>query len=314
VSRLRALAAVAFAVAGAALVAWIVARMGPARVAASARELALWAPIVVALEGARIGTEVWTTRALYGEAGRRLSLGRLVRATLVAYPVILLAPAGRLGGEALKATLLARAVGRARAAAAAVQLQVLPLVAQSAVSIPCVLIAMGVWGSSALTVAIAVQTLTGVGLAVFVVLATRPARLGRIVARFSERFGAATARLQQELWRMGPLPRLPLAAQLVGRLLLGAQVILLAHAAGVPRGLVGGLLTLGVHFVGKALGDFVPAQLGTIDGAWAVAAEPLGASGASLVAGAIVFHASQLLWAAVGALAALWGAGRARPA
>ena len=89
---------------------------------------------------------------------------------------------------------------------------------------------------------------------------------------------------------------------MTSRSLLAAQIALLASAVDVPGGVVGGLLTVGLHFVGQAVGDLVPAQLGATDGALALGAEALGAPAAALVAAALVFHASQLAWAAVGAV------------
>lgn len=306
--------ALAFGFFGIAAIVWIVVEIGAGRVAGALARFAPWAPFVFALEGARIGAEVWSTRTLYGRAGRSVPIGRLVRAVLMAYPVTLLAPAGRIGGESLKALLLADAVGAPRAAAAAVQLQALPLLAQFAVSVPCLAVAAWVWGASAFTLAILVQMLTALGLATFVLVAARTTHLGRVVGRVSERFQTATHRVQEELGRMGTFSRGAFAAQLVGRCLLSLEVVLLARAVEVPRGLAGALLTLGVHFVGQAAGDLLPAQLGTIDGAWAMAAEPLGAPSASLVAAALVFHATQLSWAGIGVMAAFWRAQRAATA
>ncbi|MCA9625842.1 MAG: hypothetical protein KC731_42760, partial [Myxococcales bacterium] len=203
----------------------------------------------------------------------------------------------------LKAAVLASEVGRVRAASTAVLLSALPLLAHAVVSVPCVIAAYAVWGPTGLTGAIALQLGTAVALGGFLLVASRTRQVGRLAERLSVELGAETERVQADLRAMGRLGWRAFGLQLVGRALLLLEIVLLAAAAGVPRGLVGGLLTAGVHFVGQAVGDVVPAQLGVVDGAWALAASALNASAAALAAAAITFHAVRLAWAALGSVA-----------
>jgi len=302
--RARAALSWLLAVAGLIAIAWIVRETGVERLAAAVLRLLPWLPLVMLLEGARWLADAWTTWLLYHPApsATRATKRRLVAATLAAYPVILLLPAGRLGGEVLKAAAMRRAVGLRRAAAAAVTMQALPLLAGAGVSLPCVVAALTVWGATWLTGAIALQTVTAVGLGGAILWGGRHRAVGRWVGRVSDRLGAATEDVQHELTRGPAVPRAAFGAAVVSRSLLAVQILLLAQAVAVPRGVVGGLLTVGLHFVGKAAGDVVPAQLGVTDGALVLGADALGATASGLVAAALAFHASQLVWAALGAL------------
>lgn len=297
----RRLLAWLLAAAGLLVIGWIVSRVGIARLAEAAARLAPWVPFVFLLEGVRWLADAWTTWLLYGSARREASWRRMVEASVAAYTVILLLPAGRLGGEVLKAAAMRRDVGLGRAAAAAVAMQALPLLAGALVSLPCVATAWWAWGPTALTGAIALQAVTAIALGAAILWASRRKALGRLARRVSEELGATTDEVQRELG--GGVITVPvLAAAVTSRSLLAAQIALLASAVDVPGGVVGGLLTVGLHFVGQAVGDLVPAQLGATDGALALGAEALGAPAAALVAAALVFHASQLAWAAVGAV------------
>lgn len=292
-----------FAAGGLSAIVWLAADIGADRLLAAAGELAGFWPLVLGLEGARIATDAAVVKSLYGDRGTAVDWRTLAHASLVAYPVNLLLPAGRVGAEALRAALLRREVGLPRVASAAVLQQALPLLCQSIIAIPVALVALVTWGATWLSGLVALQAVTAIALSTTLLFAMRRPAVGALVERLSARLGAATTEVQADLRVIG-LPRRALVLSAVSRLCLGAQIVVLALAVGVPRGLVGGLLTLGVHLVGLALGDLIPAQLGATDGALAFGAGPLGAPAASLVVVSLMFHASQLVWAAIGAAAA----------
>jgi hypothetical protein len=264
--------------------------------------LAPWLPWALAIEGARIGVDALTTRFLYGERGARVPHAALLRAHLLAYPANLLLPAGRAAAEAIKAALLHRHVGVERVAAAAVVAPALALIGVVVVSLPCLAAASLAWGGAAFTWAIALQALAALVAASGLLLLARRPEIGRGVGRLSASLGATTERVQRELGAMGWLPRKALAAAIANRLLLALEVALLAHGAGVAVPLL--LPAIGVHLVGAAVGDAVPAQLGATDVSFALAAESLGLTMASAVAASLAFHGVQLCWAGAGAVAA----------
>ncbi|HHH28310.1 MAG TPA: hypothetical protein ENK57_08195 [Polyangiaceae bacterium] len=298
----RALLPWLLAAVGLTAIGWLVSEIGVERLLTAARGLAPWLPVVFALEGARWLADAGATWRLYGARRRSGSPSRLVVASFAAYPVTLLFPAGRVAGEVLKAASMRHDVGLGRAAAAAVTMQALPLLAGAVVSLPCITVAWLSWGASWLTGAIALQAMTALALGGAVLWASSRPVVGRLARRVSEQLGAATDDVQRALTEEA-VPMAPaFVLAVASRALLAAQIVLLAHAVGVSGGLSGGLLTVGLHFVGQAAGDLVPAQLGATDGALVLGSEALGASSAGLVAAGLSFHASQLLWAGIGAV------------
>jgi hypothetical protein len=65
------------------------------------------------------------------------------------------------------------------------------------------------------------------------------------------------------------------------------------------------LLAQGVNAVGGALGDLIPAQVGTTDGAFTLAAPLLGLAASASIAIAVLVHLIQAFGAIAGVVAAL---------
>jgi hypothetical protein len=97
-----------------------------------------------------------------------------------------------------------------------------------------------------------------------------------------------------------------LAAQLVGRCVQALQLAVAGTVLGAQFTLPQIALTQAVYLVGAALGDLVPAQLGTTDAAFVLAAPTLGLTAASAFSVAVAMHAVQLLMAGVYGLGALF--------
>lgn len=284
-------------------VLWLTHRVGAARTSQLIAASAGWFVLVWLLEGARIALDLVSTRLLLRH---HVPWSVLVRAHLVAYPMVLLFPAGRLAGEALKASMLAPHAGVDRAAAAAVINQALPLLAGFVVSIPCLaVVAVQLTATHPLSIAVFVQTCTAIALATVILAASRQRAVGRALRRVSERVGAEAARTREHIVGLGLVPWPALGAHVCNRVLLGAQLVLLTVGV-AAGGWLDGVLVFGAHLVGAAAGDLVPAQLGATDGALTLAATAIGISFDEAVAIALLVHAAQLLWAAIGGLAA-WG-------
>jgi hypothetical protein len=295
---------VALGIAGVAGIASFVHRLGTAAMLAALMLLAPYVPLLLALEGVRIAVDALTTHQLYRAASAHAPFPVVLKAQLLSYPANLLLPAGRVTAEVIKAGALHRWVGLERTVAAAVMSQSLVLLATALVTLPCIVAAFASWGASALTYAITLQAVTGVGGAALVAIGARRRVVGKGLKRLSAALGAVTERAQDELRTIGWLPARPLAAALANRLLLAAETGLAAIALGLGGG-VRPLLVIGMQFVGAAAGDVVPAQMGATEGALALAAESLGADMANLVAIALSLHAVQLTWAVIGAVLAL---------
>jgi hypothetical protein len=289
----------------------LVNHVGWRRLTAEVAATAVWFPLLLLLDALRISADALATRLLYGSRGHAVPWSVLLRAQLLAYPATLLMPAGRTAGEALKIGLLHRWVGLECAAAAAVFNQSLALLGGVTISLPCVATAFLVWGATPLSWAIAAQACAAIGLAAFLLFAQRRREVSGAVGLLSKDFGAAADRVQQDIKDMGVLPMAPLLAAVANRVLLGAQIVVLTYVIGIGA-FKEGLLVLGTYLVGAAAGDFVPGQIGATDGALALAAGSIGSTVGQVVALALSIHASQLVWAIIGATAPLVWRERAR--
>jgi len=293
---------------GLAGVALIVRGIGLGVVADSLAGAVRLFPAVVALEGVRLACTVLALRALYD---RPVPIAPLARAGLIGYAVMGLVPAGRAVAEVARATMLARYVGATRAAVAAVRIQGASLVANALISL---LAAAAVWLSlragAPAWLSLAILGNAAVTLVPGIVLLSVSARtrLGAWVARLSRRrpFGAGVAEALEE----GPRGALSAVGwEFLGRVLEVAQyAILLACVGGAPTPRLA-FTAEGIHLVGAAVGDLLPAHLGTTEGNFTLAASALALPVASAVSIALLAHLAQLLWVLAGSGASLfWSA------
>lgn len=300
--RKRWLLHLAFAAVGVGGATWLAQHVGIDRVLTAASEGLPWFFIVVVLEGVRIACDAFATHLLLRG---RAPLKPLLGAHLAAYPLILLFPAGRAAGEAAKVVLLGPHAGYQRAAAAGIYNQALPLLAGFAISIPtAAVVGWRLGWLHALTVAVAVQSITAIGLGLAILVAARRRTLSQWLRKLSSEAGITAEGIQAHMRELGFLPRGPFGAILLGRLVLALQLITLG--VGVASGSWSSAISLlGAHLVGAAAGDLIPAQIGATDGSLAWSASSLGIATAEAVAIALLMHGAQLLWAALGGLAAL---------
>jgi hypothetical protein len=287
-------------------IVWLVREAGAEALQASMRTLLPWVAPLLLLEGVRIGLELLQMRLLLGEHGGVVPLGTLVRAQLVSNAVAMSTPIGRPAGETVRALLLTPYVGDGRAFAIGVVGQ-----AQT-------LLVNGTFAATALAVAfardlpLALQTaLLGMAAATLVLgvglqLLARSHAPSRLLRRI-ERLSAFVERLREATASLSVMPWPALLALLASRALQVAQFSLLVFvfgaAAGVGDGITTGALSQGIYLLGASVGDLVPAQLGVVDGAFAMAAPWLDVPVATAVAMALALHIAQLGWVAIGAFA-----------
>lgn len=300
--RLQWILHVTLAVLGIVAVTLLIRHVGARRLGAAMVQCGPVLPIVFALEGLRTLADAWRTRLLYVRGGISVPWRRVLPVQMASYPLTLLMPAGGAASEAYKAATLAGDTGGPLAAAAATTNQALQLFAVFIVSIPCALVAFGVWGASGFTIAIVLQAITAVGFAVAIQVATRHRALGAIASRLSTKAGEAMDAHRTAVASMSFVPLRPLGAALVSRAAQFLQYGLLVYSAGAPFGARSAFLALGVQLVGGAAGDIVPAQIGALDASFALAAKPLGIDPAGALSIAMAMHVVQLTWALIGIL------------
>jgi hypothetical protein len=265
-----------------------------------------WIPLLIALEVLRIGADVAVAHALYAKLPRRPPMAALIRAHLIAYPVTILAPAGRAAAEALKASCLASHAGGPQAAAVGTMSQALALIGGGLIAVPCFLAAWLLTGSSILTIAIGVQVVVATALGMLIQAATRRRAISGFLRRFA-RAGQAAESYQDTVHLHPVLPVRALPATAVNRLLQVAQYAVLIHAVGGATGLAASFVAEGINLVGTSLGDFVPGQIGATDGAFALAAHALQLSQADGIGMSVLVHFVQMCVVVAGcAVPLLW--------
>ena len=289
--------------AGLGLIAYLVHRAGPGRVASVFWQAGPWIPLILALESVQVMSDVFALRWLLRRHLGDIPLGTWVRSSAVAYAMMILLPAGRAAGEVTRATLLAKNVGTTTAATVAAQLQVAYLsaiVVASATECIVVSTTFGVHTPLAwfLAANALLMTLTCGGL--FALLSD--GRVGQWIERFQKQFSSASD--AQSAWDPGLRKGFPLRAGAIcvaGRLTQIAQYGVILAAVGGTRSVRGALVAHGIHLVGATLGDLVPNQLGIVDGTYNAFAGALGLGdkAANAISIAFVAHAVQLSLAAV---------------
>ncbi|HEV2386330.1 MAG TPA: lysylphosphatidylglycerol synthase transmembrane domain-containing protein [Candidatus Acidoferrales bacterium] len=105
-------------VVGLVLLAWLIERAGPARLASDLLRVGWWMAALLAIAAARNACRTSAVRLALAEDQREISFGSTYAVLLVSEAVKFLAAAGLLFGEAAKGWLLARRVSGARAVSA----------------------------------------------------------------------------------------------------------------------------------------------------------------------------------------------------
>ena len=251
------------------------------------------------IEGARIGCEALATRSIHGPAVR-VPWWPLLRAHAVGYAFAMTLPAGRGVAEATKAVMLSPWTGAARGGGVALTNQSLVFLSTGSVALLGGAAALSLrarnLGAAAGTQGLALIVM---GLALLALLRSRT-----LAARVSGRFPRAAVWLHgvHEGARMEGVPR-AWGAFAMHRMVQAVQLFLLLGALGrwEPRT---ALALTGAAIVGVTLGTALPGQLGAIGAALALAGPSVGGPAPTALAMALVLHAGQFAWAAVGI--ALW--------
>ncbi len=259
------------------------------------RSFGPWAVFAIAIEGTRVLAETAATRALLGSPVK-VPWTVLLRAHLVGYSFAMTMPAGRTVAEAAKAALLAPWLGTARSVGVAATNQALVMLSTGLVALACALAAY-LQRHPALAVAVTVQGATLVALGGGLLAVVRSRSLATWVRRRFPRVADVTTETDGGASARGVTAAL--GCFVFHRSVQALQLGALLHSLG--RGGVGRTLALtGASIVGTSVGVAVPGQLGTIDGAMALAARGLSLAPSQALAIALVVHAAQFSWVALG--------------
>lgn len=276
--------------------------------------LSSFLPLLVALELGRLGCELLGTRALLAAADARVPALCLLRGQLIAQALDVVMPAGRTAAEAAKATVYARYLGLPQAAAIATLLQLAVLVANACWATAGYVASIRSPLLHALQLALlgfaAASSCLVLGIAVFACSSAARKLFARV------RFVEASLQRFAALLRSAPRALVnAVFAQLLGRSLQALQLVVLGYALGAEPELARAAIMQAVYLVGAASGELVPAQLGTTDAAFVLAAPAFGLTQSAAFSASLMLHAVQLLTGALSCLAAfvLWWLEARRP-
>jgi hypothetical protein len=297
----RGVARLILAMAGLALVAYLVRSAGPARVAEVLTRAGPWLPLILLLELVQPTTDFLALRTLLEGDAKKVPVATWARSSAIAYAMMSLVPAGRVAGEVTRAAMIAKHVGAPRAASVSARLQSAYLFANGVLSASaCVASASWLGGTSPLSL------LTGANaLAMTFMSASLLAILWH--GRVGQWLDAARRRFMTVAEPPGGAPsdgdrRIPYRAALFSTIGRSAQLVqygVILHAVGGAVSVHGAFIAHGIHLVGASAGDMVPNQLGVIDGLYRTFAPVLGFASTPerALSMAFVAHITQLLCA-----------------
>jgi hypothetical protein len=273
----------------------------------------VWLPLVMLCEIGFVGMDVVSLRLMYGARGSQVPARVWLRSGMMAYGIMILLPAGRAGGEVMRAASLAPYIGGPRAAAGATLLQGVTLWGNTLISIPCyAAVALSAGPTEPLALFVAGNGIVTAVLGSLLLFGARASSVGGWLGRRIKALASHGASFDTSLREMPAVPVLPIGAALVGRLFQTVQYAMILLAVGGALTLKSGLVAQAIHLVGAGLGDMVPNQVGITEGAYRLFAADLGLEGAvaEAIAIALVHRICQFTLAG-GALAigAVWKPG-----
>src|SRR5262249_44938753 len=153
-------------------------------------------------------------------------------------------------------------------AAVAAVAQALHLIASAIILLPCVVAARSAHGYDALSLAILGQCalLAAIGSTLLLVSYLTP--LGSLTFLRFPKIGAALGQFKSALRQLPGFPVTALAWLVLNRTLQVVLIAILLHAVGSRWSLASPLVAQGVLLIGASAGDFVPGQIGALEGAF----------------------------------------------
>jgi hypothetical protein len=294
----------ALGLAGVAVLVAIVHHVGARVVLDTLRGAIRWLPLLCLFELLLVACETASSYIAFGDLAARIPRATLLRAHVLGHSIGAVAPAPTVVRETIKVTLLSPYVGVAPATAVGFVNQAATLISVGLFSVPCGAAVFALGGASTWFWACGVHAIALVASGVGLQVAAR-ADAGRWLVRRLPRLGPRAAAFRLHASGTGPFAEGPTSALLVGRCIQVAQFGVAALAVGIDANLVRAIASQGVNLVAAAVGVLVPAGLGTTDGAFTLAAELLGTTVARATSLALLMRCTQLIWIALGSLAAL---------
>jgi hypothetical protein len=304
---------VLLAFAGVAAVALLIRQIGARELFELLLRALPWLPLLLLFEGGRIMCEAYGTRAICGEDRGKIDIPTWIRMHLVANSALQVLPAGRAICEGIKIASMSPVYGAPRAAGYVVMQHSMTMLALAIISVPCALAAYLTAGLGLLTIAVLAHGgLCLIG-AVGLQIAARKAIVPKLAAKWFVHSEDALTTFRTTVRALPWVSPATLLGKLGNRVLQAFQFTIILHAIAAGGTVERGFLADGVNLVGAALGEFMPAQIGAMDGTFAIAAKALVITIPMAMAIANLARVVMLGWSAVGALVPMIGAREGRP-
>jgi hypothetical protein len=295
---------------GVAAVVGLVYDAGPDAVWDALVRAGIWLPVVMACEIGFVAMDVVSLRLMYGPQAKHVPASVWLRSGMMAYGIMILLPAGRAGGEVMRAASLAPYIGGARAAAGATLLQGVTLWGNTLVSVPCyAAVALAASPTSTLALLVAGNGVITALLGAALLFGARMSSIGGFLGRRIKALASHGVQFDESLRAMPRAPLLPVGAAFVGRLIQSLQYGVILLAVGGTLTAESALVAQAIHLVGAGLGDMVPNQVGVTEGFFRAFAGNLGFSDAvaQAIAIALVHRICQFVLAGSSlGIGALW--------
>jgi hypothetical protein len=297
---------------GLGIITQLIRHSGIDTVSAALLRTLVYFPWVVLLEGCLATCTILGLRALYGKDAQRVSAKEWFQVGFTGYVVMGLVPAGRAVAEAARAAMLAKKTSSVQATAAGLQLQAVALFSNAVVSLPATLAFFWVLGFSIPTLGIALNFLVTAALGSALLFGAQSAGFSRFLEHTIGRvFPAVKHQLQDFSDQCGTYLRegraerqKALKFECLGRVFQVIQYGILAFAAGGKLGLIPALCSEGLHLMGAAMGEMIPAQLGATELSYQLSSDLLALSPADALVIPLLAHLAQLFWMGVSVVGA----------
>lgn len=262
----------ALLLAGLAAMVLLVRRVGARTVLEALVVAGPYVPLLVALEAAWMGMDVFVLRALLGRRAPEVPWRVYASSAVNVYPVTILFPAGRTSAEATRAALLAPYLGAPAVALAAILMQGAGLLGNALISLVALVVIVATLGlAHRLAVIVALNALLTAIVGALLLFGARHRFAVALLRRF---LPAATAPFAGE----EPTSR-PFAAMALSFLGRAVQAALFAIALLATTGALSlrrGLIAQSIATAGSTVGNLVPQQVGVIEGAFTYFAGAIG--------------------------------------
>ncbi len=294
-------------------VVYLVRDAGPDAVWRTLTMAAVYLPFVALGEIGFVSMDVVSLRLMYGEHAEKVPALAWLRSAMMAYGIMILLPAGRAGGEVMRAASLAPYVGGPRAAAGAAVLQGVTLFGNTLISIPCyVAVALASSWTNVLALLVLGNGVVTGFIGSVLLFGARFASVGGWLGRRISALSAHGSDFDESLKEMPSVPVGPVIAALLGRTSQTIQYGLILIAVGGTLSVGNALIGQAIHLVGAGFGDMVPNQAGITETAYRLSASfapTLGLSDAAaqMVSIALIHRIVQFTMAGTSlAVGAIW--------